>query len=76
MPKKVQVYLTRRNLLTLLNKMDRAMAGEQTHCTIVKRDVEHPTHPQNAQEIWVTGVEDHIYYKDRIPGVMHPKDEP
>ena len=31
------VYLSRRNILTLLSKLDRQKAGEETACAIVKR---------------------------------------
>jgi len=33
-----QIYLTRRNLETLLSKLDRAKRGELTDCTIIKLD--------------------------------------
>jgi len=71
-----RVYLTRRNLLSLLSKLDRQAAGEPTVCTIVKHDNVHPKYPQTMQEIWVTAVEDDQYYIDREPGPIHPADEP
>lgn len=70
-----QVYLTRRNLLTLLSKLDRKLKGEETSCTIVKKDRVHPTHPCSSV-IQVTALEDHEYYIDRPPGLVHPEDEP
>ena len=70
-----QVYLTRRNLLTLLNKLDRVKQGEQSACTLVKSDTVHPQYPC-SNEISVTAVEDEDYYTDREPGVVLPKDEP
>ena len=33
-----QVYLTRRNLLTLLSKLDRTKAGDPSECTIIDRE--------------------------------------
>lgn len=72
----VQVYLSRRNLLTLLSKLDRKKAGEFTSCSITKRDAVHPTYPASHHFIGVTAVEDEDYYIDRTAGVVHPKDTP
>lgn len=69
------VYLSRRNLLTLLSKLDRRAKGEQTECTLVKRDHSHPVYPQSHHVMFVVGVEDAEYYKDREPGAVHIKDE-
>jgi len=71
----IHVYLSRRNLLILLSKLDRDTAGDASECTIIKRDNQHPTHAQNHPVIYVTAVEDSVYYGDRGPGEMHPKDE-
>jgi len=66
----VQVYLTRRNLLTLLNKLDQAKLGIDTARTITKCDIVHPKYPQSHRYIFVTALEDEAYYTDREPGVM------
>ncbi len=71
-----KVYLSRRNLLSLLSKLDRRAAGESTECTIIKRDNTHPIYPQTVKEIIVVAVEDTDYYTDRPAGVVHPSDEP
>lgn len=68
-----QVYLTRRNLLALISKLDRAAQGELTKRTIVKRDTVHPIYPC-SDEIFVTAVEDEDYYIDREPGTINPAD--
>ena len=70
-----QLYLTRRNLLTLLSKLDRKAKGEATMCTLLKSDVVHPKYPC-SKIIVVTAVEDNDYYTDRAPGPVNPKDEP
>jgi hypothetical protein len=71
-----RVYLTRRNLLTLLSKLDRNMLNPNASaCTIVKRDNVHPKYPQTSPAIFVTAVEDDDYYSNRRPGPMHPADE-
>lgn len=70
------VYLTRRNLLSLLSKLDRAKAGEQTACALIKNDNAHPVYPQTMKSIWVQAVEDDAYYTDRGAGEVHPSDDP
>lgn len=72
-----QVFLTRRNLLTLLSKLDRKANGEDTECTIIKRDNQHAKYPQTMKSICVTAVEDDDYYVDgRIAGAVCLKDNP
>jgi len=70
-----KVYLSRKNLQTLLSKLDRKKRGDYTHCTLVKCDTVHPKYSQTMKEIAITAVEDKDYYADRNPGVVHPKDE-
>ena len=69
------LFLSRRNLLTLLSKLDRTAAGDRSGCTIVKQDTVHPYYP-STDVIAVTAVEDEDYYTDRRPGRVHPADEP
>lgn len=70
-----QIFLSRRNLMTLLSKLNRAAAGDNTACTVVKFRI--PTDPfvQTIDAIAVTAVEDSDYYVNRGAGAMHPKDE-
>jgi len=70
-----KIYLSRRNLLALLSKLDRKASGDETACTIVKRDNVHPKYPQTMKEVYVMAVEDAEYYTDRCAGEMHPSDE-
>jgi hypothetical protein len=70
-----RIYLTRRNLLTLLSKLDRAKKGEYTFCSIIKRDTVHPTFPCSDVTL-VTAIEDEAYYIDREPGEVIQKDDP
>lgn len=69
------VYLTRRNLLVLLNKLDRKAKGGDTKCQIVKYDTIHAKFPC-SDVIQVIAVEDFDYYIERTGGPMHPEDEP
>lgn len=69
-----QVYLTRRNLLTLLKKLDRVKAGGASERTIIKTDVVHEVYPC-SDTLRITALEDHEYYTDREPGPMHEADE-
>jgi hypothetical protein len=71
-----RVFLSRRNLLTLLSKLDRKAAGEETFCTIIKNDNTHPKYAQTMKSIEVVAVEDEEYYAHRDAGPMHPKDDP
>ena len=65
----VVVYLSRRNLLTLIKKLDANIEKPGTSkALLVKRDNEHPTHPQSHSTIYVQAVEDSEYYTDREPG--------
>lgn len=72
-----RVYLTRRNLRTLLNKLDRNITtpGESA-CTLVKQDTSHPTYPcSHITE--VVAVEDEEYYSGgRKPGEVFAADDP
>lgn len=72
----VRIYLSRRNLLALLSKLDRARAGGQTVLTIIKCDNLHAKYPQSIPECIVTAVEDDDYYGARAPGPVHPDDDP
>ena len=68
------VYLTRRNLLTLLAKLDRVKKGEESHCTIIKKDTKHLKYPCSDM-IVVAAVEDDEYYTNRNPGPISKEDE-
>ncbi len=70
-----QLYLTRRNLLTLLSKLDRVKAGGQSARTLIKQDTLHSKYPC-SDVISVTALEDEEYYIDREAGVILPADEP
>lgn len=71
-----RVYLSRRNLLTLLSKLDRKAAGMDTQATLIKRDKTHPIYPQTMAAIEVVAIEDAEYYNSRLPGDVHPDDDP
>ena len=70
-----QLYLSRRNLLTLLSKLDRLEVGEETACSIIK--YANPTDPycNSIKEVMVIAVPDELFYTNRAPGEMHPKEE-
>lgn len=71
-----QVFLSRKNLLTLLNKLDRKLKGEHTMCSLIKNDNLHPKFPQTIDRIMVTAIEDADYYFERTNGDIHPSDNP
>lgn len=69
-----QIYLSRRNLQTLLSKLDRQASGEPTACTIIKFRNSIDPYTQIVDEenntISITAVEDELYYANRKPGEM------
>jgi hypothetical protein len=71
-----RIYLSRRNLLTLLSKLDRLAAGEETACTIIKYDNQLDPYRGTLDMVEVIAIPDEKYYTDRHPGQMHPKDAP
>ncbi len=68
------LVLTRRNLETLLSKLDRYAKGDSTFCTIVK-PIQEDT-DGIVGNIMVTAMENEEYYIDREPGPVHPLDDP
>jgi len=69
------VYLSRRNLLTLLSKLNRKANGEDTQCALIKGDTKHPKYPQSMKSIMVVVLEDDEYYTERNAGTVHQADE-
>ena len=70
-----QVVLTRRNLTTLLDKLDHVKNGGESMCTIIKSDTVHPRYPlKGVDNLYVVAVEDDEYYTDRDPGFMKDMD--
>jgi len=70
-----KVYLSRRNLLTLLAKLDRVRANGVSFCTLIKSDTVHPKYPCTV-ETAIIAVEDEDYYTDRAAGEIYIKDDP
>ena len=73
--KQHQIYLSRRNLLTLLSKLDRQAAGDATACAIVKYANPSDPYCNTIDQVMVIAVPDDEFYADRSPGIMHPADE-
>lgn len=69
-----KLYLSRRNLETLLNKVKRFEEGQETACTIIK--YANPTDPycNTINELMVIAIPDEEFYTNREPGPMHPLD--
>lgn len=64
-----KLFLTRRNLLTLLEKLDHVANGGSSACTLIKNDTTHSVYPiTGASSIAVTAVEDDVYYQGQTPG--------
>ena len=69
------LYLSRRNLLSLLSKLDRQEAGDETACAIIKYSNPADPYCNTIDQVVVTAVADEEFYANRQPGVMHPLDE-
>jgi hypothetical protein len=73
----VFLVLSRRNLLTLLNKLNRnKVTPGASLCLIVKHGTYHPIYPQSHPTIYVEAAEDEEYYAEREPGEVLAEDEP
>jgi hypothetical protein len=72
-----KVYLSKRNLLALLSKLERDSNGDETACTIIKYQQPGPEYRQTMATIAVIAVQDEEYYgaQNRAAGEMHPSDE-
>jgi hypothetical protein len=73
------LYLSKRNLLTLLSKVERFEAGDETKCAIIKyRNVLDPYNMSIGGEeaVTVIAIPDEKYYTQRAAGEVHPKDTP
>ena len=63
----VHLYLTRKNLETLLAKLDNPLSAR----TIIKSDTVHPIYPlTGASYVTITALENEEYYTDRDAGIM------
>ena len=62
------LYLSERNLRTLLSKLERYKDGENNQCTIIKyKNINDPVF-QSMDSIIIKAILDEEYYTDRIPG--------
>ena len=73
--KQHQIYLSRRNLLALLSKLDRLEAGDETACAIIKSANPSDPYCNTIDQVMVVAVPDEKFYANRSPGAMHPLDE-
>lgn len=69
------LYLSRRNLETLLSKLDRAEKGETTFCSIIKYNDPSMTHRQTMDSCMIIAVPNDEYYEQRKAGRMIGADE-
>ena len=71
-----KLYLSKRNLLTLLSKLDRQEQGQTTACTLIKYANPNDPYVNSIDCIAVIAVPDDQFYANRNPGEVHPFDEP
>ena len=70
------LYLSKRNLLSLLSKLERKEQGEETACAIIKYRNPNDAVVNSIDEITVIAVPDEVMYNTRQAGPVHPKDDP
>ena len=69
------LYLSRRNLLSLLSKLDRRAAGDATACAIIKYSNPADPYCNTMDQVTVIAIPDEKFYTNRSPCAMHPADE-
>lgn len=69
------VYLSKRNLLTLLSKLERLEAGDTTECTIIKYADKDAKYTQSMPSIKVVAIPDDVAYAHRPAGAVVEADE-
>jgi hypothetical protein len=69
------LYLSRRNLLALLSKLDRLETGDDTACAIIKYANPADAYCNTIDQVMVIAIPDEKFYTGRSPGAMHPLDE-
>lgn len=70
------LYLSKRNLLTLLSKLERVERGEESACAIIKYRNEGDPYVNTMKEVKVVAIPDAAFYTNRSAGAVHPADEP
>lgn len=73
-----KVYLSERNLRTLLSKLERERLGDPTDCALIKEQTPSPAYRQTMKRIAVIAVQDSECYgaQARSPSLVHPSDAP
>ncbi len=74
-----RIYLSKRNLLTLLSKVERFEKGEETKCSLIKYKNELDPYCMEIggeDSVMVIAIPDEKYYVGREAGTVHEKDEP
>lgn len=71
-----RIYLSKRNLLTLLSKLERFERGEETKCAIIKYANPLDPYCNTLDEVTVIAIPDEQFYTGRAAGAVHPLDTP
>jgi hypothetical protein len=71
-----RIYLSKRNLLTLLSKLERFEQGQETKCAIIKYANPLDPYCNTMGEVMVIAIPDEKFYTNRAAGEVHPLDEP
>ncbi len=71
-----RVYLSKRNLLTLLSKLERFEQGQETQCAIKKYSNPLDPYCNSMDEVTIIAIPDEKFYTTRTFGEVHPDDDP
>jgi len=71
-----RIYLSKRNLLTLLSKLERFEKGDETKCALVKYANPLDPYCNTMDQVTIIAVPDEQFYTKRMYGEVHPSDEP
>ena len=71
-----RIYLSKRNLLTLLSKLERFEQGQETFCSIKKYSNPLDPYCNTMDEVVIVAIPDEKFYTKRTFGEVHPDDDP
>lgn len=66
-----KLYLSKREIAILLDKLDSARNGEPSSCTIIKSDNAHPVFPQTVRRLSIKATETQDGYAPGVSPRLH-----
>lgn len=71
-----RIYLSKRNLLTLLSKLERFEQGQETKCAIIKYSNPMDPYSNTVDDVMIIAIPDEKFYTNRTAGPVHELDVP